>query len=150
VAAINALAPLVAERPTSRILALRAAAAKLSGDENGAREWLAKGASAPREADWSDLDPNGSAFEYEDADWVRLIESYGDRGVLVHPRLERSDAERLAAPELASLTHPESPTVTAELAGPAPSPDDPGLAAFDGLGPIDEDGASKKKSWLSF
>jgi HemY protein len=150
VAAIAALAPLLAERPTSRILALRAAAAKLSGDDSGAREWLAKGASAPREADWSDLDPNGSAFEYEDADWVRLIESYGDRGVLVHPRLERSDAERLVAPELASLTQSDSATVTAELAGPAPSPDDPGLAAFDGLGAPDDEGPGRKKSWLSF
>jgi HemY protein len=149
VAAITALAPLLAERPTSRILALRAAAAKVSGDDTGAREWLAKGASAPREADWSDLDPNGSAFEYEDADWARLIESYGERGVLVHPRLERSDAERLVAPELASLTEAASPAIKAEIAGPAPSPDDPGLAVFDGLGPSDDmDG--KKKSWLSF
>jgi HemY protein len=79
-----------------------------------------------------------------------LIESYGERGVLVHPRLERSDAERLVAPELASLTETASPAIKAEIAGPAPSPDDPGLAAFDGLGPSgDEDGA-KKKSWLSF
>jgi HemY protein len=149
VAAITALAPLLAERPTSRILALRAAAAKISGDEAGAREWLAKAASAPREADWSDLDPNGSAFEYEDADWARLIDSYGERGVLVHPRLERSDAERLVMPELAALTEPTSPATKAELAGPAPSPDDPGIAAFDGLGATD-DGAEKKKSWLSF
>jgi HemY protein len=149
VAAISALAPLLAERPTSRILALRAAAAKISGDEAGAREWLAKGASAPREADWSDLDPNGSAFEYEDGDWARLIDSYGERGVLVHPRLERSDAERLVAPELASLTEPASPAIVAEIAGPAPSPDDPGLAVFDGLGASD-DADGKKKSWLSF
>ena len=81
---------------------------------------------------------------------MRLIESYGDRGVLVHPRLERSDAERLVAPELASLTSSNSATVSAELAGPAPSPDDPGLSAFDGLGAPDDDGTSKKKSWLSF
>lgn len=150
VAAISALAPLLAERPTSRILALRAAAAKVSGDEAGAREWLAKGSNAPREADWSDLDPNGSAFEYEDADWARLIDSYGERGVLVHPRLERSDAERLVAPELATLTQPATPAVVAELAGPAPSPDDPGLAAFDGLGANNDMDGTKKKSWLSF
>jgi HemY protein len=150
VAAISALGPLLAERPTSRILALRAAAAKVSGDETGAREWLGKAASAPREADWSDLDPNGSAFEYEDADWARLIDSYGERGVLVHPRLERSDAERLVAPELASLTEPATPAVVAELKGPAPSPDDPGLAVFDGLGASEDDGNGKKKSWLSF
>jgi HemY protein len=151
VTAISALAPLLAERPTSRILALRAAAAKASGDEGGAREWLGKGANAPREADWSDLDPNGSAFEYEDADWARLIESYGERGVLVHPRLERSDAERLVAPELASLTAPTTqPSTPMEGDVPAPSADDPGLAVFDGLGANDDDDAAKKKSWLSF
>jgi HemY protein len=149
VAAIGALEPLLAERPTSRILALRAAAAKVSGDETGARDWLGKGSNAPREADWSDLDPNGGAFEYEDGDWARLIESYGERGVLVHPRLERSDAERLVAPELASLTKSVSPDAEAGSSAP-PSADDPGLAAFDGLGADDGDEASKKKNWLSF
>jgi HemY protein len=155
VGAIVALEPLLAERPTSRILALRAAAAKAAGDESGARDWLGKGANAPREADWSDLDPDGSAFNYEDADWVRLIESYGQRGVLVHPRLERSDSERLAAPELVGLT------ATATLSGPGygsldnpPSADDPGLAVFDGLGVDEEDMGQdkmdKKKSWLTF
>ncbi len=147
VAAIAALEPLLSERPTSRILALRAAAAKVSKDEQGAKDWLGKGANAPREADWSDLDPDGNAFAYEDADWARLIESYGERGVLVHPRLERSDSERLVAPELATLTQAivETPTNF----GGAPSPDDPGLSVFDGLGPDDE-AAGKKKNWLSF
>jgi HemY protein len=149
VAAIAALEPLLAERPTSRILALRAAAAKVAGDAQGAKDWLGKGANAPREADWSDLDPDGSAFVYEDADWARLIESYGERGVLVHPRLERSDAERLVAPELASLTQTVATTAPSETTGNAPSADDPGLAVFDDLGPNDED-PTKKKSWLSF
>lgn len=147
VTAIAALEPLLAERPTSRILALRAAAAKASGDEQGAKDWLGKAANAPREADWSDLDPDGNAFAYEDADWARLIESYGERGLLVHPRLERSDAERLVAPELATLTQAavDAPTTS----GAPPSADDPGLAVFDGLGP-DGDEAGKKKGWLSF
>ena len=150
VTAIAALEPLLAERPTTRVLALRAAAAKVSGDDAGARDWLVKGATAPREADWSDLDPDGNAFVYDDADWARLIESYGERGVLVHPRLERSDAERLVAPELASLTEVE-PVVSDDNKSRSnqPSADDPGLAAFDGLGP-NEDEATKKKSWLSF
>jgi HemY protein len=153
VGAIAALDPLLSERPTSRILSLRAAAAKVQGDEAGARDWFARGGTAPREADWSDLDPDGSAFEYEDGDWARLVESYGERGVLVHPRLERSDAERLAAPELASLMQ-ATPVETGALASasqasPAPSPDDPGLAVFDGLGGV-EDESGKKKSWLSF
>lgn len=152
VAAIAALEPLLAERPTSRILALRAAAAKASGDDAGAREWLAKGGNAAREADWSDLDPDGSAFDYEDGDWARLIESYGERGVLVHPRLERSDAERLVAPELASLTQAASSGAEGgDLVASGPIlPDDPGLAAFDGFGPEEDVDAGKKKSWMSF
>jgi HemY protein len=152
VAAISALDPLLAERPTSRILGLRAAAAKAAGDENGAREWLGKSANAPREADWSDLDPDGSAFVYEDGDWARLIESYGERGILVHPRLERSDAERLVSPELASLTQ-STQALEPKNDGASSSrmsPDDPGLAAFEGLGADDGEADGKKKSWLSF
>jgi HemY protein len=148
IAAIAALEPLLAERPTSRILGLRAAAAKASGDEQGAKDWLGKSANAPREADWSDLDPDGSAFVYEDGDWARLIESYGERGVLVHPRLERSDSERLVAPELASLTAAAVPDIAVAANNP-PSADDPGLAVFDGLG-ADDNNDGKKKSWLSF
>ncbi len=154
--AIAALEPLLAERPTSRILGLRAAAAKAAGDETGARDWLGKGANAPREADWSDLDPDGNAFNYEDADWVRLIESYGQRGVMVHPRMERSDSERLAAPELLGLTTGAADAWQGQ--GGAfdnpPSADDPGLAAYDGLGAdgdeLGRDELGRKKSWLSF
>ncbi len=152
VAAIAALEPLLAERPTSRILGLRAAAAKNGGDEAGAREWMAKSANAPREADWSDLDPDGTAFVYEDGDWARLIDSYGERGVLIHPRLERSDAERLVAPELASLTQSQEVAAGAAIDATITQPlaDDPGLAVFDGLGGDDSDEAGKKKNWLSF
>lgn len=152
VTAIQGLEPLLAERPTSRILGLRAAAAKTAGDEAGAREWLAKGANAPREPDWSDLDPDGIAFAYEDADWARLIESYGDRGVLVHPRLERSDSERLAAPELASLTERTGQPGQAGATDTTPVvPDDPGIESFDGLGAEDETASTgNKKSWLNF
>jgi HemY protein len=151
VTAIQGLDPLLAERPTSRVLALRAAAAKAAGDEAGAREWLAKGANAPREPDWSDLDPDGSAFAYEDADWARLIESYGERGLLIHPRLERSDTERLVAPELAALTERTlAPGTQGSDAQPL-VPDDPGIGAFDGLGADeDETPPSGKKSWLNF
>ncbi len=151
VTAIQGLEPLLAERPTSRVLALRAAAAKTSGDEAGAREWLAKGANAPREPDWSDLDPDGSAFAYEDADWARLIESYGERGLLIHPRLERSDTERLVAPELAALTERTLATGTQGSDATPLVPDDPGIGAFDGLGADeDETPPTGKKSWLNF
>jgi HemY protein len=149
VGAIAMLEPLLAERPTSRILALRAAAAKVGGDEEGARDWLGKGANAPREPDWSDLDPDGQAFAYEDADWARLVEAYGERGVLVHPRLERSDAERLAAPELAVLHATSTPQEPVD--GPVyRSPDDPGLDSLESLGSGDGGEPAPKKGWLTF
>jgi HemY protein len=77
------------ELPSSRICALFAQVARGKGDENGARTWLTQAAAAPREPDWSDLDPEGSAFLYDDQDWARLVYAYGDAGQLIHPRLER-------------------------------------------------------------
>jgi HemY protein len=77
------------ELPSSRICLLFAQVARGRGDENAARTWLTQAGSAPREADWSDLDPEGSAFLYDDSDWARLVYAYGDAGQLIHPRLER-------------------------------------------------------------
>jgi HemY protein len=77
------------ENPSSRIAMLFAQVARGRGDENGARDWLAQGAAAPREADWTDLDPEGPAFLYDDNDWARLVYVFGDGGQLIHPRMER-------------------------------------------------------------
>ena len=43
---------------------------------------------ASREAEWSDIDPNGQAFDYSRRDWARLVYAFGDAGTLVHPRYE--------------------------------------------------------------
>ena len=77
------------ENPSSRICNLFAGVCKGRGDEEGARRWLAQAAVAPREADWSDLDPEGPAFLYDDQDWARLVYMFGDAGQLIHPRMER-------------------------------------------------------------
>jgi HemY protein len=77
------------ENPSSRICNLFAAVCKGRGDDEGARRWLAQAAVAPREADWTDLDPEGPAFLYDDQDWARLVYLYGDTGQLIHPRMER-------------------------------------------------------------
>jgi HemY protein len=77
------------ENPSSRIAVLFAQVARGRGDENGARDWLAQAAAAPREADWTDLDPEGPAFLYDDNDWARLVYVFGDGGQLIHPRMER-------------------------------------------------------------
>ncbi|MGE3867651.1 MAG: hypothetical protein AB7G04_12130, partial [Hyphomonadaceae bacterium] len=86
--------------------------------------WLAQAAFAPREADWSDLDPEGAAFLYEDADWARLVYVYGDTGKLIHPRLERGGRDAgagsvLALPPLARRVEAQidpSPIRAAQIA----------------------------------
>ncbi|HYD89765.1 MAG TPA: heme biosynthesis HemY N-terminal domain-containing protein [Vitreimonas sp.] len=83
------------ENPSSRICILFAQVARGRGDENGARTWLAQAAAAPREADWSDLDPEGPAFLYDDSDWARMVYVFGDSGQLIHPRMERGGVDAL-------------------------------------------------------
>ena len=58
---------------------------------------MAQAAAAPREADWSDFDPEGPAFLYDDADWARLVYFYGDAGQLIHPRMERGGNDALGS-----------------------------------------------------
>jgi HemY protein len=71
---------------------------------------MTKAAGAPREADWSDLDPEGPAFLYDDGDWARLVYVYGDSGQLIHPRLERGG---LSAGAGSVLALPAAPPVRA-------------------------------------
>lgn len=101
------------ENPSSRICILFAQIARGRGDENAARTWLGQAAAAPRELDWSDLDPEGPAFLYDDNDWARLVYVFGDGGQLVHPRLERGHADALG-PVLALPTAALTPPVREE------------------------------------
>ena len=106
-----ALADAYSENPSSRICILFAQVARGRGDENGARTWLAQAAAAPREADWSDLDPEGPAFMYDDSDWARLVYVFGDGGQLIHPRMERGGNDALGpvlALPTAVLTAPQT------------------------------------------
>jgi HemY protein len=125
------LQPLLNEGWTSRLCGLMAAAAKAKGDPVAAREWIARSATAAREADWSDLDPEGTAFDYTDTDWARLVESYGTDGQLIHPRHERFAPERVAHRDAAlapgATVAADGGTVLSEdLDMPRP-PDDPGF-----------------------
>jgi HemY protein len=88
-AAQAALEDAYREFPSARICTLFAAVARGRGDESSVRTWIAQAASAPREPDWSDLDPEGPAFLYDDSDWARMVYAYGDGGQLIHPRLEQ-------------------------------------------------------------
>lgn len=117
-AAQAALEDAYRENPSSRICILFAQVARGRGDENGARTWLAQAAAAPREADWSDLDPEGPAFLYDDNDWARLVYVYGDGGQLIHPRMERGATDALGpvlALPTAALAPPRATPVSATV-----------------------------------
>ena len=95
VAAWSTLSPLVNEEtPSARLCTLAAKAETLLNNPQDARIWMARAATAPAEPDWSDLDPEGEAFDYTNQDWRRLVFTYGDKGELIHPRYERGAARR--------------------------------------------------------
>ena len=129
IGAIAVVEPLIQVRATARLLALRAGAALIQADKKGFDDWMRKAAVAPREPDWSDLDPEGSAFAYEDEDWARMVEAFGDNGRLIHPRLERLQSSRLIMQD--EKTDAGAPLIAAPKASnesvSPPSPDDPGV-----------------------
>jgi len=95
VSAWSTLSPLVSgDTPSARLCALAAKAETLLNNPQDARIWMERAATAPAEPDWSDLDPEGDAFDYTDQDWRRLIFTYGEKGELIHPRYERGAARR--------------------------------------------------------
>jgi len=129
VAAREAAKPLAAEEPTARIAGLMARIAFAAGSPDEARAWIARGAGAPQEPDWSDLDPEGRAFAYTREDWARLVSTYAESGELIHPRLERRERTMSDLPELPFSYRESSPFVRAAESGAPvmPIPDDPGL-----------------------
>jgi HemY protein len=96
--AIAALGDAQREAATSRIYQFAASIAELRGDAGEVQRMTAEAARAPREADWSDLDPDGPAFLYTVEDWAKLAKAWGEEERLIHPRLEGGGAERSAAP----------------------------------------------------
>lgn len=96
VTAWSALSPLVqAGDPSARLCLLAAQAEAMLNNPTDAGVWTERAATAPSEADWSDLDPKGEAFNYTEQDWRRLVYSFGETGELIHPRFE-AGAARLA------------------------------------------------------
>ena len=98
---------LAGEPLTARIAALMARVAFSAGQADEARAWIARGAVAPQEPDWSDLDPEGRAFAYQREDWARLVASYIETGDLLHPRHERRERTLSDLPDL-PVSHLES------------------------------------------
>jgi HemY protein len=99
-AAHTAIAALDGGPLTARIAGLHARIAYASTQPDEARLWLARGAGAPQEPDWTDLDPEGRAFAYQAADWARLVMTFAETGELIHPRHERREKSLSELPEL--------------------------------------------------
>lgn len=128
----EAARPLEAEPVTQRLAGLQARAANAAGAVDDARAWIARGAAAPQEPDWSDLDPDGRAFAYRPEDWTRLVATYGETGELIHPRLERRERTINDLPNLPVSYAESTPFVAAAEAGALvmPIPDDPGVPDY--------------------
>ncbi|MFO1014051.1 MAG: heme biosynthesis HemY N-terminal domain-containing protein [Caulobacteraceae bacterium] len=124
----TAMQALAGEPVTERLAGLFARVSMALANPDEARAWQAKGAAAPQEADWSDLDPEGQAFAYTRADWARLVSAYAERGELIHPRHERRERSLSDLPVLPSAYAESAPFVArASENGPfAPIFDDAG------------------------
>ena len=108
---------LEAEPLTRRLAGLQARIASAAGDRDEARAWTVRGAEAPPEPDWSDLDPAGRAFAYTAADWARIAQAYAERGELVHPRFERRERGVSDLPELPAAYVESTPFISAAESG---------------------------------
>ena len=138
-AAQSALNPVLETAPVSaRACALAARLAHINGDRAATQRWMARAAHAPAEADWSDIDEGGQAFNFNTADWKRMVQSWGEDSVLIHPRHERYEIAAAAAPETALISDQSRPTDSSKRSEegdkavpsfyePGPAPDDPGV-----------------------
>jgi HemY protein len=108
---------LAGDPTTQRLAGLMARVANASGARDEARAWIARGAGAPEEPDWSDIDPTGQAFPYQQADWARLILGYTDSGELIHPRHERGEPGISDLPDIPAAYVESAAFVSAAEAG---------------------------------
>jgi HemY protein len=110
-------ADLEREPLTRRLAGLQARIATALGGRDEARAWIARGAAAPAEPDWSDIDPQGRAFAYGPQDWADVIQAFAERGELVHPRFERGERGLSDLPELPSAYAESAAFVSAAESG---------------------------------
>jgi len=111
VEAWSALTPFVQdETPSARVCQLAYQAETMLNNPADASLWLERAATATADADWSDLDPHGDAFDYKDQDWRRLVHSFGENADLIHPRLETGAKRRPVAKPPAGETVKNSDT----------------------------------------
>jgi HemY protein len=138
-AALAIAEPLAHSEPTARTQGLMARAALAARNPDEARAWTARAKAAAPDPDWSDLDPEGAAFDYTAQDWARLVAQYAETGELIHPRLERHERVMHDLPDLPEgyrgsapflRAPPLSPNGMAPLSAPPP-PDVPSGPDFD-------------------
>ena len=127
-AARAAALPLTGADPSTRVCGLMARVAFAAGEADEARAWMARGAAAPQEPAWTDLDPRGRAFAYTPADWARLVATFSETGELIHPRHERREAVMTELPELPASYEAAGAYLDADP-GLGFAPDDPGDGA---------------------
>jgi HemY protein len=112
---------LESEAVTQRLAGLMARIANARGATDEARAWIARGAGAPVEPDWSDIDASGQAFSYGAADWARVVTAYADTGDLIHPRHERSAPVLTDLPRIPAAYEGSAAFISAaESGGPLP------------------------------
>lgn len=105
--AAEALAPLLELGATARLCTLMEAVARGQGALDDARRWARVAASAAREPDWSDVEPERRAFSYSNAEWARLVGEFGVQGALIHTRYEAFSGDLEALSQVV-LTTPQT------------------------------------------
>lgn len=91
--AVRDLANLAEAGTTARLCLLLEKALIGYGDTKEAERWARLATTSAHEQDWSDLDPNGGAFNYGPEDWAQMIYVFGDTGKLTHPRYETAQRQ---------------------------------------------------------
>ena len=133
---------------TQRLAGLMASVANANGDRDEARAWIVRGAGAPEEPDWSDIDPSGRAFAYSGADWARVTQVYAETGELIHPRHERGEAGISDLPDIpAGYAESAAFVSAAESGDPFPPIVDDGDFG-DALQPAGDGGPPSRRSGL--
>jgi HemY protein len=136
------------EALTQRLASLMARVANACGERDEARAWVVRGASAPEEPEWSDIDPAGRAFPYAPADWARLILAYAETGDLIHPRHERGEPGISDLPDIPAAYADSADFVSAAEAGdPFPPIVDDGDFG-DALQPAGDSGPPSRRAGL--
>lgn len=135
--------PLARETPTGRSFGLMARAALAAQNADEARAWAARAKAAPPDPDWSDLDPEGAAFNYGPKDWARLVSEYAETGALIHPRLERGERTMLGLPELPEGYRVSAPFRRAAEASPLAAPPPPDVPVDLGYEEPEEEAAPR-------